>query len=77
MYKNTDETTRTLYIYICIGSLLHDKTFEGVKGRAMFVSTAIKALKIAVYIIANLHATWVIRLSVTCILRNGCSVRTA
>ncbi len=43
----------------------------------MFVSTAIKALKILVYIIANLHVMCVISLSATCILRKGCSVRTA
>ncbi len=39
----------------------------------MSVSTAINVLMIVVYIIAKLH---VIRLSVTCTLRNGCSVRT-
>ncbi len=43
----------------------------------MSVSTAIKALKIVVYIFANLHVTCVICLSATCILRNGCSVKTA
>ncbi len=42
----------------------------------MSVSTAIKVLMIVVYIIAKLHVTYVIHLSVTCTLRNGCSVRT-
>ncbi len=42
----------------------------------MFVSTAIKALMIVVYIIANVRATCVIHLSATHVLRNRCNAVT-
>ncbi len=69
--------TDTMCFSICLANFLNPHCSDQELIRiAKNIHTDL-ALMIVVYIIANLHVTYVIRLSVTCTLRNGSSVRIA